>query len=125
MSEHFEMQRTMRFEAAHHLPHTPAEHKCHRLHGHSFTVEVTVNGELRQPEGWIMDFGELGGLLEGVHAEVDHRLLNDVPGLENPTSEELARWICLRLAPKLPAGVTLDSVTVRETCQSAVTYQAR
>ena len=115
----------MRFEAAHHLPHTPQEHKCHKVHGHSFAVEVTVSGELIQPQGWIMDFAELGGLLDGVHADLDHQLLNDIPGLQNPTSEEVARWIWLRLQPLVPERVMLSTVTIRETCQSAVSYRAR
>jgi 6-pyruvoyltetrahydropterin/6-carboxytetrahydropterin synthase len=125
MTERFEMLRTMHFEAAHHLPHTPAEHKCHRVHGHSFEAEAAVSGDLIQPEGWIMDFAELSDLLEGIRADLDHRLLNDIPGLENPTSEELARWIWLRLTPHLPDGVLLTRVSVRETCQSAVSYEAR
>ncbi len=119
------MRRTMRFEAAHRLPHTPPGHKCRRVHGHSFEAEVAVSGEPIQPEGWIMDFAELGDLLEGIHADLDHRLLNDVPGLENPTSEELARWIWLRLTPHLPDDVLLTRVSVRETCQSAVSYEVR
>jgi 6-pyruvoyltetrahydropterin/6-carboxytetrahydropterin synthase len=123
VKELFELSRTLSFEAAHHLPHVPSEHKCRRLHGHSFTVEVVVSGELRQPEGWVMDFAELGGLLEGIHADLDHRLLNDIPGLENPTSEEMARWIWLRLASQVPADVRLSTVTIRETCQSAVSYR--
>jgi 6-pyruvoyltetrahydropterin/6-carboxytetrahydropterin synthase len=125
MTELFELSRTLSFEAAHHLPRAPREHKCRRLHGHSFIVDVLVSGELRQPEGWVMDFAELGGLLKGVHADLDHRLLNDIPGLENPTSEEVARWIWLRLAPQIPADVRLRTVTVRETCQSAVSYSGR
>lgn len=123
MTERFEMRRTMRFEAAHHLPHTPPEHKCHRMHGHSFEAEVAVSGDLIQPEGWIMDFAALGDLLAVIRADLDHRLLNDIHGLENPTSEELARWIWLRLTPHLPCGVLLTRVSVRETCQSAVSYE--
>lgn len=122
MSGEFEISRELRFEAAHHLPHAPVEHKCRRLHGHSFVIEVTVGGELREPEGWIMDFAEIDSVLSPVRSELDHRLLNEVSGLANPTSEELARWIWKRVSPGLPPGVRLARVVVRETCQSAASY---
>lgn len=107
-------------EAAHHLPNVPEGHKCRRLHGHSFRVEVHVRGEVGGETGWIMDFAELKSAFRPVHEQLDHRYLNEVEGLENPTSEHLARWIWERLLPGLPG---LSSVVVRETCTSGCVYR--
>lgn len=114
-----EIFRELRFEAAHRLPHAPAGHKCARLHGHSYRVEVHVRGEVDPTLGWVMDFGDLAQAFRPLHDQLDHRYLNEVPGLENPTSENLARWIWDRLAPALP----LSLVVVRETCTSGCRYR--
>jgi 6-pyruvoyltetrahydropterin/6-carboxytetrahydropterin synthase len=90
------------FEAAHHLPHVPEGHKCGRLHGHSYRVVVTVEGEVRADTGWVMDFADVSSVMRPVLEELDHRYLNDVPGLENPTSEVLAMWLWGRLEGGLP-----------------------
>jgi 6-pyruvoyltetrahydropterin/6-carboxytetrahydropterin synthase len=107
------------FEAAHLLPHVPAGHKCSRLHGHSYRVELHVRGPLGEHSGWIMDFADLKSAFAPLHAQLDHYYLNEVKGLENPTSENLARWIWQRLRPTLPQ---LSSVVVRETCTSGCIY---
>ena len=90
------------FEAAHRLPFVPADHKCARLHGHSFRVEVHVGGEVDPSTGWIIDFAEIKAAFKPLHAVLDHNYLNEIDGLENPTSENLARWIWDRLEPTLP-----------------------
>jgi len=108
------------FEAAHRLPNVPADHKCARLHGHSFRVELHVEGDVGATTGWVMDFADLRAAWEPLHDQVDHRYLNDVPGLENPTSEVLAEWIWRRLAPTLPG---LSEIVVRETCTSGCRYR--
>jgi 6-pyruvoyltetrahydropterin/6-carboxytetrahydropterin synthase len=108
------------FEAAHRLPHVPEGHKCRRLHGHSYRVEVHLRGALQPGTEWIMDFGELRKAFEPLHAALDHNYLNEVEGLENPTSEVLARWIWRRLRPTLPQ---LSKVIVKETCTSGCIYQ--
>jgi len=113
-----EIFKEFRFEAAHRLPHVPAGHKCARLHGHSFVVRVTVAGE-PDATGWIMDFDEIGAAFQPLFERLDHRYLNEVEGLENPTSENLAVWIWERLRPVL-AG--LSKVEVRETCTSGCVY---
>jgi len=107
-------------EAAHRLPNVAEGHKCARLHGHSFRIEVHVGGPVGERSGWIMDFADLTDAFAPVFDSLDHRYLNDVPGLENPTSEVLARWIWDRLAPAL---ADLDQVVVRETCTSGCAYR--
>ena len=115
-----ELRKTYQFEAAHHLPNVAPEHKCRRLHGHSFRVTVHVAGPLMAKEGWVMDFADLKRAFQPVFDQLDHHYLNDIAGLENPTSEVLARWIWERLAPTLSA---LTQIVVRETCTSGCVYR--
>lgn len=117
-----EIEKTFGFEAAHRLPHLPVEHKCSRLHGHSFVVKVRVRGPLDERLGWVVDFGEVEKAWRPLFEQLDHRCLNDVEGLENPTSEMLALWILERFAV---AGASVSSVYVAETCRSACTLYAR
>jgi 6-pyruvoyltetrahydropterin/6-carboxytetrahydropterin synthase len=120
MSEEFELRSAFVFEAAHHLPAVPRDHRCRRVHGHSYTVEVRVCGALAEPYGWVIDLGTIEARCERLRNELDHRLLNDIPGLENPTSEMLARWVWQQLIGELP-GMT--AVLVRETQNSACVYR--
>jgi len=115
-----ELAKTFGFEAAHHLPHVPADHKCRRVHGHSFRVTVRVAGEVDPATGWVMDYAEIARACEPVRTALDHNDLNTIDGLDNPTSENVARWIWVRLAPALPG---LVSLTVHETCLSRCTYR--
>ena len=115
-----EIWKEFTFEAAHLLPRVPEGHKCRRLHGHSFRVEVRVRGVPDPALGWVMDFADLKAAWAPLDDALDHRYLNDVPGLENPTSEVLARWIWTRLLPALPG---LAAVAVRETCTSGCVYR--
>ena len=108
------------FEAAHRLPNVPAGHKCARLHGHSFLVRVTVDGPVGEHTGWVMDFADLKVAFAPLHDRLDHRYLNEIAGLENPTSEVLARWIWRELRPTLPA---LTEIEVRETCTTGCIYR--
>jgi 6-pyruvoyltetrahydropterin/6-carboxytetrahydropterin synthase len=116
-----ELSKTYTFEAAHRLPQVPPDHKCFRLHGHSFRVEVRVAGEVDPRTGWLVDFGEISAIVEPLlKSELDHRTLNDVPGLENPTSELLCVWLWQRLQPRLPG---LSDVIVHETCTARCRYR--
>ncbi len=115
-----EIYKQFTFEAAHRLPHVPEGHKCARLHGHSFHVSVHLRGPLAEPEGWVMDFAELKAVVKPIIDELDHYYLNEVPGLENPTSEVLARWLWARIAPHLSM---LSEIGVRETCTSGCVYR--
>jgi len=114
-----DIYKTFHLEAAHRLPNVPEGHKCARLHGHSFQVSVHVSGPVNPKTGWIMDFADLKSAFAPVFEALDHRYLNDVPGLENPTSENLARWIWQKLKPTLPA---LSKIVVEETCTSGCIY---
>ena len=107
-------------EAAHRLPNVPAGHKCARLHGHSFRVGVYVAGPVGADTGWVCDFADIKAAFAPVDAALDHHYLNDVAGLENPTSENLARWIWDQLSPSLHG---LSRIVVRETCTSGCEYR--
>lgn len=108
-----------RFEAAHRLPHVPAGHKCGRLHGHSYRVEVHVAAPVDRRSGWVMDFADIRAAFAPIHELLDHRYLNEIAGLENPTSENLSCWIWDRLTSGLP----LSAVVVGETCTSGCVYR--
>jgi len=107
------------FEAAHLLPNLPQGHKCRRLHGHSFRVELHVGGPVQEPEGWIIDFADIKKAFQPFYDRLDHYYLNEIDGLHNPTSENLARWIWQRVQPALPG---LRKVIVRETCTSGCIF---
>ena len=116
-----ELTKEFTFEAAHRLPRVPANHKCYRMHGHGFRVEIIVAGEIDAAMGWLVDYADITAVVDPViRGELDHRTLNDVAGLENPTSELLCVWLWKRLAPSLPG---LSSVTVHETCTARCTYR--
>jgi 6-pyruvoyltetrahydropterin/6-carboxytetrahydropterin synthase len=88
--------RTYRFEAAHYLPLVPEGHRCRNLHGHNYRVTIVLQGKL-DGRGFIKDFAEIDSVVEPLIAQVDHRLLNDVEGLENPTAEIIAAWFFNRV----------------------------
>jgi 6-pyruvoyltetrahydropterin/6-carboxytetrahydropterin synthase len=117
-----ELAREYRFEAAHRLPRLPAAHKCARLHGHSFRFEVVLEGEVDERTGFLIDFGDVDTIVQPVVARLDHFFLNDVEGLENPTSEILSAWLWQKLRPELPM---LTAITVAETCDARCTYRGR
>ncbi|MBM4342700.1 MAG: 6-carboxytetrahydropterin synthase QueD [Deltaproteobacteria bacterium] len=115
----FELRKTFRFEAAHSLPNVPAGHKCARLHGHSFRAEVVVRGALDPKLQWVIDYADLKAVCQPWFDQLDHNHLNEIEGLDNPTSEVVCQWLWTRIAPRLPG---LHAITVRETCTSACTY---
>ena len=119
MTQPVEIVKDFRFEAAHFLPNVPEGHKCRRMHGHSFRGEVALRGPLGAETGWVMDFADLKRAVDPIVARLDHYLLNDVDGLDNPTSERVAIWIWDRLKPTLPS---LHRVTIEETCSSRCHY---
>ena len=113
------LERSYRFEAAHFLPKVPPGHKCARVHGHSYEIGVAIEGEVDAERGWLVDFADIDERALPVVRELDHRLLNELDGLANPTSELLAAWLWRRLAPALP----LVEVSVSETPTSRCVYR--
>ena len=111
--------RVFQIEAAHWLPNVVAGHKCARMHGHSFKIEIHIKGPVGRETGWVMDFADLRRSFQPLFDQLDHHCLNEIEGLENPTSENLARWVWLRLQPDLPS---LSKVVVQETCNSGCIY---
>jgi 6-pyruvoyltetrahydropterin/6-carboxytetrahydropterin synthase len=115
-----ELVKEYRFESAHHLPNVPPGHKCRRLHGHSFRFEVNLVGPVDPRTGWLIDFGVIDEFVNPILARLDHHLLNEIEGLENPTSEVLVKWIFDRLRPSLPQ---LVAVTLWETHDARCIYR--
>jgi 6-pyruvoyltetrahydropterin/6-carboxytetrahydropterin synthase len=114
-----EVFREFTFEAAHQLPHVPEGHKCARLHGHSYRVEIHVSGPVDPATGMVLDFADIKAAFHPLFVQLDHHFLNEVDGLDNPTSEILAAWIWARLESQLP----LERVVIKETCTSGVSYR--
>lgn len=114
------LEKTFRFESAHFLPRVAEDHKCRRIHGHSYVVDIAVEGEVDPEMGWLIDFGEIAEAWAPLQKMLDHHLLNDIEGLENPTAETLAAWIWERLQPKIPI---LCEITIHETCASRCIYR--
>lgn len=117
-----ELSKTFRFEAGHHLPNVPPDHKCARPHGHSYRLTVVVQAEVDDRAGWVMDFGKLKDVVEPLIAKLDHQDLNQVEDLANPTSELIAKWFWDRIRPQLPS---LQAVSVAESDTSCCTYRGR
>lgn len=114
-----EIFKEFRFEAAHRLPNVAPEHRCYRMHGHSYRVVVHVQGPLDPKLGWVIDFADIQTAFEPLRVQLDHQVLNEVDGLANPTSEILARWIWERLT-----GLQgLSAVVVWETSTSGCVYR--
>ena len=115
-----ELRKSFQFEAAHLLPNVPPGHKCRRLHGHSFQIEIAVGGDCDPRLGWLVDYADLAEAFRPLWEQLDHHYLNEIEGLENPTSENLAAWIWTRLRPHLPL---LTEVVVAETCTARCVYR--
>ena len=115
-----ELRKTFQFEAAHLLPNLAESHKCRRLHGHSFQAEIALVGEVDAKLGWVMDYADISAAFKPLWEKLDHRYLNEISGLENPTSENIALWIWNNLKPNLPQ---LVEVVVAETCTAQCVYR--
>jgi 6-pyruvoyltetrahydropterin/6-carboxytetrahydropterin synthase len=115
-----ELKKEFRFEAAHFLPKVPPGHKCARMHGHSYKVELTIRGKVNAETGWLIDYAVMDEAWDELHRRFDHRVLNDVPGLENSTCEVLAGYIWNALRPKMPE---LTAVTIWETTDASCTFR--
>jgi 6-pyruvoyltetrahydropterin/6-carboxytetrahydropterin synthase len=114
--------RSYDFEAAHRLPNVPPGHKCARIHGHSYGIEVVLSGPVDPERGWCLDFGDIDQVWEPLYQAFDHHYLNDIPGLENPTSENLARYVWDYMQSRLPG---LERIVVMETRDARCEYEGR
>jgi len=114
-----EIYKDFSFDSAHFLPNVPTGHKCGRLHGHTFQLRIVVSGPVGETTGWIMDFGDIKQVFKPIYEQLDHNYLNDITGLENPTSEVMVQWIWQQLKPVLPQLARLE---LKETCTSGCVY---
>jgi len=117
-----ELKKSFQFEAAHSLPNLPSNHKCYRLHGHSFKVELTLAGECDKHLGWLVDYADISAAFLPTWERLDHHYLNEIEGLDNPTSENIARWVWNEVQTKVPL---LTSVEVAETCNASCIYRGQ
>ena len=108
------------FDSAHFLPFVPDDHKCRRMHGHTYSLRVVVEGPLDPKLGWVMDFAEINKVVKPIVEALDHRVLNDIEGMENPTAEVIAKWLWDKIKPEIPL---LTRVEVSETPRSGVVYE--
>ena len=115
-----EIYKKFTFEAAHHLPNVPEGHKCKRLHGHSFEATLFIAGPVGDATGWVADFADVKAAFKSYYQMLDHHYLNEIEGLENPTSENIARWVWRKMKPVLPG---LSKVQIRETCTAGCVYR--
>lgn len=119
MTDVFQIKNHFQIESARFLPYLPKDHPCSRLHGHSFKIILTLQGPLDSQIGWVQDYHQIHLIMKPILDQLDHRVLNDVPGLENPTSEILARWLYQQALKSLPL---LKTVTVMETPTTECSY---
>lgn len=110
------------FDSAHFLPNVPDGHKCKNVHGHTYALTIFVEGDLLAHEGWVIDFGDLKAVIKPLIDRLDHAMLNDIPGLENPTAELMAVWIWNQVKPRLPQ---LCKIELKETPTSGVIYEGK
>ncbi len=114
-----ELYREFTFDAAHRLPNLPDGHKCSNLHGHTFSVVIYVKGNIGAETGWVIDYSEIKAICAPIIDELDHKYLNDIECLENPTSENIAKYLWEKIKRKLPM---LSMVEVRETPSTGCRY---
>ena len=114
-----EIFKIFKFDAAHRLPNVGQGHKCSQLHGHSFRVEIHIKGAVDPHSGWVMDFADIAETFKPLHDQLDHKYLNDIDGLDNPTSENIAKWIWQRMKSSLPQ---LSKIVVQESTESGCIY---
>lgn len=108
------------FDSAHFLPNVPEGHKCKNMHGHTYKLTVFIHGKIAEPEGWVIDFSDLKKYINPIIDQLDHHCLNDLNGLENPTSENLSVWLWNRIKPLIPG---LNKIELNETATSGVVYE--
>lgn len=108
------------FDSAHFLPNVPPGHKCREMHGHTYRLVVHLEGELDKNLGWVMDFADVNRVIDPIVKRIDHQLLNNIEGLENPTCERIAVWLWDQIKPQIPL---LCRIVLHETPTSGVVYE--
>jgi 6-pyruvoyltetrahydropterin/6-carboxytetrahydropterin synthase len=119
---HVRLTKDFTFEAAQTLPNVPPGHKCSRMHGHSFKVEISVEGETDPQTGWFYDHARISRAMNPLLEQLDHGYLNEIPGLENPTIENMCRWLWEHLSSQLPG---LAEIVLHETPSARCTYRGK
>lgn len=114
-----EIYKEFSFDSAHYLPNVPDGHKCKNMHGHTYRLKVFIKGKPDPSLGWIMDFKELKDIVGKVIDKLDHKLINDIEGLQNPTAENITLWIWNEIKPLLPL---LNRIELYETPTTGVIY---
>ena len=117
-----EIYKEFAFDSAHFLPNVPEGHKCKNMHGHTYRLRVCIQGEPDPQLGWLMDFKELKDIVGQTIDQLDHKLINDIPGLQNPTAENITIWIWQQIQPKLPM---LSKIDLYETPTTGVIYNGK
>ncbi|MGV8056462.1 MAG: 6-carboxytetrahydropterin synthase QueD [Smithellaceae bacterium] len=115
-----EIFKVFHVDAAHRLSNVSSGHKCANLHGHSFRIEIHVCGPVDPLLGWVVDFADIAKAFQPLHNQLDHKYLNDIEGLNNPTSENLAKWLWQHLQTALPQ---LNKIVVQESTESGCIYE--
>jgi 6-pyruvoyltetrahydropterin/6-carboxytetrahydropterin synthase len=113
--------RTFRFHAARHLPNLDDNHICKQTHGHTFNLTVYVEGNIDTTTGFVIDFFDIDKIVNAnILSIIDHKLLNDIPNLSNPTSENLSKWIWNTLAVKIDG---LSKISLSEDHGTGIIYK--
>ncbi len=112
--------RQFTFDSAHFLPYVAEDHKCRQMHGHTYRLTIYMTAEPDEQLGWVMDFADVKKVMTPILDMVDHKTLNNVPGLENPTCELLAKWLWDKIKKEIPI---LSKIELYETPKSGVVYE--
>jgi 6-pyruvoyltetrahydropterin/6-carboxytetrahydropterin synthase len=115
-----QIYKSFTFDSAHFLPNVPDGHKCKNIHGHTYHLKVIIEGNLENRLEWVMDFAELKKVIKPIVDQLDHQLINDIPGLENPTCERIGVWIWDKIKPQIPQ---LKRIELQETPTSGMIYE--
>jgi len=119
---HVRLTKDFSFEAAQTLPNVPPAHKCGKMHGHSFKIEISVEGEVDPACGWLYDHSRISRAMDPLLELLDHSYLNDIPGLDNPTIENMCRWFWEKLEHQLPG---LSEIVIHETPTARCSYKGK
>ena len=119
---HVRLTKDFSFEAAQTLPNVPAGHKCGKMHGHSFRMEISVEGEVDPSTGWFYDHALISRAMDPLLEQIDHSYLNDISGLNNPTIENMCRWFWEKLEHQLPG---LSEIVIHETPTARCSYRGK